>query len=74
MNGSSLLVELLRDYQVNHVFGLPGETSIPLYSELSQVNHVITRDERNAVYMADAYAKVSFKPGIVEVPALDLPS
>ncbi|BCS93326.1 thiamine pyrophosphate-binding protein [Metallosphaera javensis (ex Sakai et al. 2022)] len=72
MKGSTLLLELLKDYDVEHVFGLPGETSIPYYPELAGL-HVITRDERNAVYMADAYARVSFKPGVVEGPSVGSP-
>lgn len=31
---------------------------------------MLARDERNAVYMADAYAKLSFKPGVVEGPSV----
>ncbi len=72
MRGSTLLLELLKDYDVDRVFGLPGETSIPYYPELAELQ-VITRDERNAVYMADAYARVSFKPGVVEGPSVGSP-
>ncbi|MDT7876889.1 MAG: thiamine pyrophosphate-binding protein [Sulfolobaceae archaeon] len=69
MKGAELLSNLLKEYEVNHIFGLPGETSISLYGEFKGV-HVLARDERNAVYMADAYAKLSFKPGVVEGPSV----
>lgn len=72
MNGSRLLLSLLKDYDVEHIFGLPGESSISLYDQLKEgeIQHIVTRDERNAVYMADAYAKLTYKPGIVEGPSV----
>ena len=33
MNASKLLLESLKNYQVENVFGLPGETTLPLYKE-----------------------------------------
>ncbi|QGA53734.1 thiamine pyrophosphate-binding protein [Sulfolobus sp. E5-1-F] len=72
MNGSSLLFSLLKEYDVKHIFGLPGESSISLYDQLKEgdIQHILTRDERNAVYMADAYAKLTYKPGVVEGPSV----
>lgn len=72
MNGSKLLLTLLKDYDVKHIFGLPGESSISLYDQLKEgeVLHIITRDERNAVYMADTYAKLTYKPGVAEGPSV----
>ncbi|QIW24634.1 thiamine pyrophosphate-binding protein [Sulfolobus sp. S-194] len=71
MKGAKLLLNLLKEYNVTHIFGLPGETSLPLYEELEkEITHVLVRDERNSVYMADAYAKLSYKPGIVEGPSV----
>ncbi len=77
MKASKAILELLKSYSVTHVFGLVGETSFPLYEYWSDyekdVSHVFARDERNAVIMADAYARFSFKPGIVEVPGVGAP-
>ncbi|QXJ35472.1 thiamine pyrophosphate-binding protein [Saccharolobus shibatae] len=72
MNGSRLLLSLLKDYDIEHIFGLPGESSISLYDQLKEgeIRHIVTRDERNAVYMADAYAKLTYKPGVVEGPSV----
>lgn len=33
LNGAKALLEMLRGYDVKHVFGLPGETTLPLYAE-----------------------------------------
>ena len=67
------MVEMLKAYRVEYVFGVPGDTSLPLYEALygqqTQVRHVMARDERSASVMADAYARFSGKPGICECPS-----
>ena len=72
MKGSRILLKMLREYDVEYVFGLPGETTLPLYVdwlEFKDVKHVMFRDERNACFAADGYARVSYKPGICEAPS-----
>jgi len=73
MKSSRALLEMLKGYHVDYVFGLPGETTIPLYAEwvdFPDVKHVMFRDERSACFAADAYARVSFKPGLCESPSV----
>ncbi len=78
MIGARAIVEMLRQYQVDVIFGVPGDTSIKLYEALydSQatadppvLRHIMARDERSASFMADAYARLSHKPGICECPS-----
>jgi acetolactate synthase I/II/III large subunit len=73
MNGAEALVRMLLEYQVEVVFGVPGDTSLPLYEALHearhQIRHVMARDERSAGFMADAYARIAHKPGICECPS-----
>ncbi len=73
LKGSEALVRALLAYDVKYVFGLPGDTSIPLYDAFNkaepEIKHIMTRDERNAAFMADAYARVSYKPGICDAPS-----
>ena len=73
ITGAELLVRMLRAYQVEVIFGVPGDTNVPLYAALQQsedcLRHVMARDERSAGFMADAYARLSRRPGIVEVPS-----
>jgi len=73
MKVSRILLEMLKEYSVKHVFGFPGETTLPWYivwQGFPEITHVLARDERSAVFMADAYARTSFKPGICEGPGV----
>ena len=62
---------MLRLHGVEIVFGLCGDTSLPLYDAFraSSLRHVLTRDERHAAYMADGYARVSGRVGVCEGPS-----
>jgi len=73
MNTSKAILEMLRGYETEYVFGLPGETTLPLYAEWKDypdIEHVMARDERSSAFMADGYARFSFKPGICEAPSV----
>ena len=71
--GARVLVDMLIAYEVEVIFGVPGDTSLPLYDALhasrSKIRHVLARDERSAVFMADAYARLTGKPGVCECPS-----
>jgi acetolactate synthase I/II/III large subunit len=71
LTGAEAAVEMLRLHGVEIVFGLCGDTSLPLYDALraSSLRHVLTRDERHAAYMADGYARVSGRVGVCEGPS-----
>ena len=73
MTGAEAVVEMLKAHGVEVVFGLCGDTSLPLYDALARMphgmKHVLTRDERHAAYMADGYARVSGKVGVCEGPS-----
>ena len=73
MNGADALVRMLQLNGVKHIFGLCGDTSLPFYDALARldhgIDHVLTRDERSAAYMADGYARVTGKPGVCEGPS-----
>ncbi len=73
LSGADALVRMLQLNGVKHVFGLCGDTSLPFYDALARldhgIDHILTRDERSAAYMADGYARVTGKPGICEGPS-----
>src|SRR5262245_38121736 len=62
---------MLKLHGVDTVFGLCGDTSLPLYDAFrsSGLRHVLTRDERHAAYMADGYARVTGRVGVCEGPS-----
>ena len=72
LTGAEAVVEMLKAHGVEVVFGLCGDTSLPLYDALARdgsLRHVLTRDERHAAYMADGYARVTGKAGVCEGPS-----
>lgn len=73
MNVSEAIVEILAESGVEHVFGLPGDTGMDFYDALyrneGRIHHILTRDERSASFMADAYARVTGKIGVCEGPS-----
>src|SRR2546430_5637654 len=52
MNTAQVLVELLKEYRVEHIFGVPGDTTMVLYDALyaarGEITHIMARDERSA--------------------------
>jgi acetolactate synthase-1/2/3 large subunit len=66
-----LIAEFLVRLEVTHVFGLPGGQTTALYDGIKRRNpaiqHVLVRDERSAGYAADAYARLTGRPGVCDV-------
>ncbi|WP_136660129.1 thiamine pyrophosphate-binding protein [Nitratireductor sp. XY-223] len=73
LNGAEAMVRMLEAHGVQHIFGLCGDTTLPFYDALYRldhgINHVLTRDERSATYMADAYSRVTGRVGVCEGPS-----
>ncbi|KQP12834.1 acetolactate synthase [Pseudorhodoferax sp. Leaf267] len=73
LNGADALVRMLQLNGVRHIFGLCGDTSLPFYDAMARldhgIDHILTRDERSAGYMADGYARVTGKVGVCEGPS-----
>ncbi len=73
ISGADAAVRMLQAHGVKHIFGLCGDTSLPFYDALARLDHgmehILTRDERSAAYMADAYARVTGRVGICEGPS-----
>ncbi len=73
LTGAEAMVRLLQAHGVKHIFGLCGDTSLPFYDALYRLDHgmqhILTRDERCAAYMADGYARVTGRVGVCEGPS-----
>jgi acetolactate synthase-1/2/3 large subunit len=61
------LVEQLRSYGVDRVFGTCGHTNIALLDAIgrSDIDFVIARHEQTAAHAADGYARATGKPGVL---------
>src|SRR6187401_2398658 len=66
--GAQLLVGALRSHGVDAAFGVPGESYLAVLDALhdvkDQIRFVICRQEGGAANMADAYGKLTGRPGI----------
>ena len=72
-NGAESMVRMLNLHGVREIFGLCGDTSLPFYDALAQLDHPMRhhlfRDERHAAYAADAYARLTGRVGVCEGPS-----
>ena len=69
-SGGQILVDQLKIHGVDTVFGVPGESYLDVLDALHDANSirfVICRMEAGAANMADAYGKLTGKPGICMV-------
>lgn len=59
-----VLVDLLEDYGIDTVFGIPGVHTVELYRGLpnTRMRHVTPRHEQGAGFMADGYARAGGRP------------
>ncbi len=64
--GAQLLVDALQVHGVDMAFGVPGESFLSVLDALhdSPISFVICRQEGGAANMADAYGKLTGRPGI----------
>ncbi|MBO8140782.1 MAG: thiamine pyrophosphate-binding protein [Firmicutes bacterium] len=69
MHTGDVIVELLKALDVRHIFGVPGEQTLPLYDAVARreaIQHIVMRDERNLPYAALAYSRLSGKIGVLD--------
>ena len=71
MNGGRLVAEVLHRHRVSTIFTLCGGHISPILIGAKQlgIRVVDTRDERNAVFAADAMARLTGIPGVAAVTA-----
>lgn len=66
MNGAMMLVEALKEENVEVIFGYPGGAVLPIYDKLydAGIKHILTRHEQGGIHAAEGYARISGKPGV----------
>ena len=68
--GAEIVLKVLRDLDVDFIFGYPGGAILPIYDEIfkqNKIKHILVRHEQGAVHMAEGYARSTGKVGIVLV-------
>src|ERR1041385_8119660 len=65
-SGGQILVDALKVHGTDTAFGVPGESYLDVLDALheSGIRFIINRQEGGAAFMADAYGKLTGKPGI----------
>src|SRR6202140_5734910 len=68
MGGGGALAEMLRLRGAGPIFGMGGFQLLPFYDALGQLGmrHFLINDERCGAFAADAYARVTNRPGICD--------
>ncbi|MBR6812314.1 MAG: biosynthetic-type acetolactate synthase large subunit [Oscillospiraceae bacterium] len=68
IKAAKIVTQCLLEQGVDTVFGYPGSTVLDIYDELyrsrKQIRHILTSHEQGAAHAADAYSRVSGKPGV----------
>ncbi|WP_306120125.1 MULTISPECIES: thiamine pyrophosphate-binding protein [unclassified Roseitalea] len=69
-SGGRIVVEALRANRIDHVFSVPGESFLPILDALvdaPDIRLTIARQEGGAAMMAEAFGKLTGRPGIALV-------
>ena len=70
LSGGEIFHEMMLRHDVKHVFGYPGGAILPVFDAIYNSKHfnfILPRHEQGAGHMAEGYARVSGKPGVVLV-------
>ena len=70
INGAEALIKCLENKGVEYIFGYPGGAAIPIFDAIydsKKIKLILVRHEQGATHMADGYARVTGKPGVVLV-------
>ena len=70
MTGAQIFHDMMRQHGVETMFGYPGGAILPVFDAIFESEHfkfILSRHEQGASHMAEGYARVTGKPGIVLV-------
>ncbi|WZL73028.1 5-guanidino-2-oxopentanoate decarboxylase [Clostridiaceae bacterium 35-E11] len=69
ITGGEIITKTLERLGVDTLFGIPGIHNLDIYDGLlhSKINHITTRNESGAGFMADGYARSTGRPGVALV-------
>lgn len=68
LNGSQIVLEVLKEQGVDTIFGYPGGTILNIFDELYKYGdtfrHILTAHEQGASHAADGYSRATGKVGV----------
>ena len=67
ITGAEIVIRVLQEQRVEHIFGYPGGAVLHIYDALfrqNKVKHILVRHEQGATHAADGYARSIGKPGV----------
>ena len=67
LTGAQAVIASLRAFNINTIFGIPGNHTLPLYDAIYAepgMRHVLARHEQGAGFMAEGYARASGNIGV----------
>lgn len=72
LTGAKILIETLKNLEVDTIFGYPGGIVLKVYDELfaqNEIKHILSRHEQASVHQAEGYARAhqGKKAGVVVV-------
>ena len=72
LNGGQALAEMLKLSGVGPMFGMGGFQLLPFYEAMRALGlrHFLINDERCGAFAADAYARVTNRPGVCDARTL----
>ena len=67
MKANQVLIRVLEELGVKHIFGYPGGANLPIYDALyssKKIKHILAMHEQGAALMADGYARIKNDVGV----------
>ena len=68
ITGAEIVIQCLKEQEVDTVFGYPGGTILNIYDALykhqDEITHILTSHEQGAAHAADGYARATGKTGV----------
>ncbi|KAG8462384.1 hypothetical protein KFE25_012204 [Diacronema lutheri] len=68
--GAVIFHQMMAEHKVSHVFGYPGGAILPVFDAIYESPHIefiLSRHEQGAGHMAQGFARVTGRPGVVLV-------